>query len=265
MESQSEAFESILNSVQDSEAEIIDYLLSNQQKLFEFLQNKKKDLIKTSKQIIIYIKEVAPGVSANLSRGEKKTFDIEDNFPLIISAKPLYKSFQICNLDFDGYLIVDVNEYISLKESPSSNYNSSVKVSTEIILDGNSYAIGSNNIKTFILRDCLELIVDDREIYKLTIYENQIILNNQSYKKIKIGRSKQNNIVLEDLFVSSHHATIHYDNNSWIISDEKSRNSIWRYLHNNQTIRNKTESKTLKIFNPEILYFLGVTFEISRC
>jgi len=56
---------------------------------------------------------------------------------------------------------------------------------------------------------------------------------NLSQKTFTIGRDKENDLALEDQYMSSKHARVTYDNGTWIIEDLNSRNGTWKMEQNN--------------------------------
>ena len=252
-------------------------LIENNEAAFEAFLLNEEAKPKHKTQVKIEIKNIVEGTITDMNIGQNLIFDCDDNTPLIINGRQEYyeNKLQISESKDDNYLEVRGNGVLSIQESPTKSPKAQIKITSEPILNLGIYLLSDYEF-VFKVSSKELTILDSKNhnTYAITVELDNLKINDTYTKVIKIGRSQECHIYIESKNVSKVHALISYEcigsdqNGYWVITDNNSSNSLWRYLHTFVTIddengHNNSKSDTLNIASTTPICFLGVVFDIS--
>lgn len=124
-----------------------------------------------------------------------------------------------------------------------SEYDIGIK--NQILKPLNIYCLKINNEKIYIFA---EPVTQDRKVY------NKLLINQDA--NISIGRNIDNDISINNEFVSSSHAVLSYINGRWSVSDKNSTNG---------TFVNQLRIKIKDLEIGDVIYIMGLKIIIGSC
>ena len=230
------------NYVKDNEDELADY----------FLQS---EVVSQRQELIINVGDARPLKY--------------DNFPVMIHGRrnSMAKNLDETDLEIaqsltDSYLVVHLDNFITIEEHSSESEKALIRIFHEIIDKDSKYHIQKYSLSFIINNSSLILMATNDEDtstyrYEIKSTDSKFNINNKIFESCRIGRDENCEIKLNGNDVSKLHASISYEDNSWIIQDNESTNGLWKDL-----IQKGLQNRALYV-NSEIK-FLGVGFKIFK-